>query len=201
MGQKIIEARTALLLLRQTHPQPRLTIPLAEQKLQDQVDEMQSLNDQVQAVKQQGKADKARVKSSTVEVENLRTEAVEAEKAVKAARLEEDDSRLVPLYEWYTASLTLHRSISGLEESETISDHELHLTYKVDGPTASHYIIIELLFYQDSQRRLEAAEVEGLTELGVDGREVIAAHVASNDVHGLVAAVLGLARAAANAQE
>lgn len=159
------------------------------------------MNDQVQAVKQQGKADKARVKSGSLEVENLRTEALDAEKAVKAARLEEDDSRLVPLYEWYTASLALHRSISNLEESETISDHELHLTYKVDGPSSSHYIIIELLFYQDSQRKLESAEVEGLTELGVDGREVIAAHVTSNDVHGLVAAVLALARAAANAED
>lgn len=162
---------------------------------------MQSLNDQVQAVKQQCKSDKARVKAGTLEADALRAEAIEAEKAVRAARLEEDDSRLVPLHEWYTASLALHRSISALEESETISDHELHLTYKVDGPSSSHYIIIELLFFQDSQRKLESANVEGLTELGVDGREAIAAHVASNDVHGLVAAVLTLARAAAIAED
>jgi hypothetical protein len=88
------------MLLRQTHPQPRLTIPLADDKLADQVTEMQNLSDQVQATKQKGKAVKARVKSGALEVENLRVEAAEAEKAVKASQIDEDDSRLVPLCDW-----------------------------------------------------------------------------------------------------
>lgn len=100
LSQNIIDARIALTLLRQTHPKPRLTIPLAEQKLQDQVEEMQTLNDQVQAIKQKAKSEKGRVKTGAVDVENLRLEATEAEKAVKAAQLDEDDSRLVPLYDW-----------------------------------------------------------------------------------------------------
>jgi hypothetical protein len=62
---------------------------------------MQTLNDQVQAIKQKAKAEKGRVKSGALEVENLRLEAAEAEKAVKSAQLEEDDSRLVPLYDWW----------------------------------------------------------------------------------------------------
>lgn len=100
LSQKIIEARTSLMLLRQTHPQPRLTIPLADDKLADQVTEMQTLSDQVQVIKQKGKAEKARVKSGALEVENLRIEATEAEKAVKTSQVDEDDSRLVPLYDW-----------------------------------------------------------------------------------------------------
>ena len=88
------------MLLRQRHPQPRLTIPLADQKLADQVIEMQTLNDDVQAIKQKTKADKERVKSIALEVENVRIEAAEAEKAVNMSQLEEDDSRLVPLYDW-----------------------------------------------------------------------------------------------------
>jgi hypothetical protein len=62
---------------------------------------MQTLNDQVQAIKQKAKAEKGRVKSGALDVENLRLEAAEAEKAVKSAQLEEDDSRLVPLYDWW----------------------------------------------------------------------------------------------------
>lgn len=101
LSQKIIEARTALMLLRQTHPKPRLTIPLADQKLTEQVEEMQTLMEKVQEVKQKGKAEKARLKSGTSEVENLRMEAAEAQITLKNTQMEEEDSRLVPLYDWY----------------------------------------------------------------------------------------------------
>ena len=100
LAQKTTDARTSLMLLRQRHPQPRLTIPLAEKKLSDQVTEMQTLNDEVQAIKQQTKAEKERVKALALEVENIRTEATEAQKAVNKLHLEEDDSRLLPLYDW-----------------------------------------------------------------------------------------------------
>lgn len=100
LSQKIIDARRSLMLLRQTHPQPRLTIPLADQTLADQVDEMQQLSDKVQAATQRIKVDKAKLKEGTSEVEELRLQAVEAEKAVKMAQVDEDDSRLIPLYEW-----------------------------------------------------------------------------------------------------
>ena len=109
LAQKITDARTSLMLLRQRHPQPRLTIPLAEKKLTDQVTEMQTLNDEVQAIKQQTKAEKERVKSLTLEAENIRTEATEAQKAVNMLHLEEDDSRLLPLYDWLVfLYLSLH---------------------------------------------------------------------------------------------
>jgi len=100
LSQKIIEARTSLMLLRQTHPQPRLTIPLADEKLADQVTEMQKLSDEVQAVKQRNKAEKARMKSAAGEMENLRSEAAEVQKSARNVRVDEDDSLLVPLYEW-----------------------------------------------------------------------------------------------------
>ena len=100
LAQKITDTRTSLMLLRQRHPKPRLTIPLADKKLADQVTEMQTLNDEVQAIKQQTKADKERVKSLALEVENIRMEATEAQKAVNMSHLEEDDSRLLPLYDW-----------------------------------------------------------------------------------------------------
>ena len=111
LAQKITDARTSLMLLRQRHPQPRLTIPLAENKLADQVTEMQTLNDEVQAIKQQNKAEKERVKSLALEAENIRTEATEAQKAVNMLHLEEDDSRLLPLYDWLVfRHLSSHRT-------------------------------------------------------------------------------------------
>jgi len=189
------------MLLRQTHPHPRLTIPLADQKLADQVDEMQSLSDQVQAAKQKAKGDKARLRTVASEVENLRIEAAEAEKAVKSTQMEEDDNRLVPLYNWFTASLALQRSISNLEDSHSESENELRLTYKLDPPSgtdsSSHHITISLIFAPDT-RRLAGAQITGFEELGLEPGDMVDAHVQVNDVHGLVAAILARARAAMN---
>lgn len=173
------------------------------------------LNDQVQDIKQKAKTEKGRVKTGTVDVENLRLQAAEAEKAVKSAQLDEDDSRLVPLYDWwvhsfipvafllitlyrYTASLALHRSITNLENSHSVSENELQLTYKIDMPSPSppHHIVIALIFAPDT-RKLAAAQVSGLDELGVEAGDVIDAHVQVDDPHGLIAALLARARAAA----
>ncbi|PPR01964.1 hypothetical protein CVT26_008746 [Gymnopilus dilepis] len=217
LSQKIMEARTSLMLLRQTHPQPRLTIPLADDRLAEQVEEMQSLSDQIRSLQQKVKAEKQRVKSGAAEVENLRVEAAEAEKAVKTTQVEEEDSRLVPLYDWqvypysnwpshsdlalfrFTASLSLQRSICNLEDSHAESENELRLTYKIDMPSPSppHRITIALIFAPDT-RRLAAAQVSGLDELGIEPGDVVDAHVQVNDVHGLVAAILARARTAAS---
>ncbi|KAH9478772.1 hypothetical protein JR316_0009233 [Psilocybe cubensis] len=195
LSQKIIDARTRLMLLRHTHPHPRLTIPLADQKLADQVVEMQTLSDQVQSVKQKAKADKARVKAGALVVENLRIEASEAQKAVKNAQLDEEDSRIVPLYEWFTASLSLQRSIHNLEDLHSETENELRLTYKISS-SPPHHITITLIFQSDT-KKLAAAEVSGLDELGIEVGDVVDAHIQVNDVHGLVAAILAHARAAA----
>lgn len=99
----------------------------------------------------------------------------------------------------YTASLALQRSISNHEESHSTSANELRLTYRIDtSPSSHHSIVIGLIFTPDTQRKLAAANVEGLAELGVEPGDVIDAHVQVNDVHGLVAAILARARAAAN---
>lgn len=101
LAQKIIDTRLALSRLRQTHPQPRLTVPLADQMLADQVMQMQSLSDEVQAIQEKVRAVKERAKSGAMEVETLRLERAEVEKVVKISKVDEDDGRLVPLYDWY----------------------------------------------------------------------------------------------------
>jgi ribosomal protein L18 len=100
LAQKIVDARTSLMLLRQRHPHPRLTIALADEKLADQVTEMQKLNDEVQAAKQKNKAEKTRMKTTTTDLENIGIEAAEAAKQAEMAHVEEDDSRIIPLYDW-----------------------------------------------------------------------------------------------------
>ncbi|KAJ7122966.1 hypothetical protein C8R44DRAFT_621744 [Mycena epipterygia] len=191
LTQKIIDARLALTRLRHAHPQPRLTIPAAEQRLTDQVTEMQVLTDDIEQAAKKVQSAKGSVKSGTKELETLRAERAEAEKAVKAARVNEDDGRLVPLYDLHMASLGLHRSVLSIQDSQSVSDNELRLTYTV----RRRQISITLIF-QPNTRQLATASVLGLDEVGIDIAELVDSHIQTDDARGLIAAVLAIARAA-----
>ncbi|KAF9010269.1 hypothetical protein BDQ17DRAFT_1421510 [Cyathus striatus] len=196
LAQKIIDARLALSRLRAAHPHPRLTIPLADQKLKDQVEEMHALNDTLEAVKRKVSEVKDRAKNGAGEMESLRVEKAEVEKKVREQRAEggEEDRRLGPLYDWFTSSLALHHSLSGLHSSESVSENELHLVYNLSpspSPTPKDLVTITLIFAPDT-RALADARVEGLGEDEVG--DVLGAHVQVGDARGLIAAVLAIAR-------
>jgi len=65
-------------------------------------------------------------------------------------------------------------------------------------PSPPHHITVALIFASDT-RKLAAAQVSGLEELGVEAGDVVDAHVEVDDAHGLVAAILARARGAASA--
>ncbi|KAJ7047984.1 hypothetical protein C8F01DRAFT_1204368, partial [Mycena amicta] len=74
LTQKIIDARLALTRLRHAHPKPHLTISGAEQRLADQVTEMQVLSDEISEAKKRVAGTKGSLKNNTQEVEKLRAE-------------------------------------------------------------------------------------------------------------------------------
>lgn len=101
---------------------------------------------------------------------------------------------MIGLYDWFTASLALHRSLHSLESYRSASENELHLTYGI-RPTSQNNretrrIQIVLLFVPNT-RQLADAQVEGLSQ---DVGDLVGAHVQANDVPGLIAAVLARAR-------
>ncbi|KAJ7433348.1 hypothetical protein FB451DRAFT_1314176, partial [Mycena latifolia] len=112
LTQKIIDARLALTRLRHAHPQPRLTIRGAQDRLAEQVQEMQVHTDDIE----QGAKKVQNIKGS-------------AETAVKALRLDEDDGWLVPLYAHPMVSFALHRSVFSIHDSQSVSENEVRLTY------------------------------------------------------------------------
>ncbi|KXN84640.1 hypothetical protein AN958_12240 [Leucoagaricus sp. SymC.cos] len=187
LAQKIIDARLALTRLRQTHPHPRLTIAAADQKLADQVTEMQELSDQVEIVRKKVQSAKDELKIGNVELESVRAERADAEKLVKNANVGEDDPRIAPLYEWFTASLSLHRSMQDLHESICVSQNELHLTYKL---TPSHFLTMKLVFLPGT-RQIATVDISGADG---DFGELVDSYLQTNDVHGLIGAVLARAR-------
>lgn len=194
LASKILDARLQLTRLRQAHPHPRLTIQSANAQLDSQVMEMQKLDDELQGLNEKVDEIKEKVKEGAREVERLRIERSDVEKLAKTAREEVEDNRVIGLYDWFTASLALHRSLHSLESYRSASENELHLTYGI-RPTSQNNretrrIQIVLLFVPNT-RQLADAQVEGLSQ---DVGDLVGAHVQANDVPGLIAAVLARAR-------
>jgi hypothetical protein len=99
LTQSILDARLAITRLRQAHPSPRLTIPVAEERLSSQVVEMQTLEDDSQRVNEKIARVKDAIKGGTVEMDRLRSEKAELEK-MATHKVEADDGRAVELCDW-----------------------------------------------------------------------------------------------------
>ncbi|KAH7870401.1 hypothetical protein F5879DRAFT_946801 [Lentinula edodes] len=197
LAQKIIDARLALSRLRQTHPHPRVTVQTADKKLEDQVMEMQALTDEMQVVEQKVHSVKGKLKSESLEMESLKSQRNEVEKSVKKSESGfNDDRRFVPLYDWLTGSLMIHRSMQGLEVMEAISENELRLQYGVeDKHGRSRSISITLIFVPNSRKLAAAnANVQGMEEFAIDFSDIIEAHLQMNNIRGMLAAILARTR-------
>ncbi|KAH7927501.1 hypothetical protein BV22DRAFT_1111048 [Leucogyrophana mollusca] len=188
LSQKILDARLQLTRLRQTYPHPRLTVKSASQQLEEQVAEMQAVDEALQDVNERIARVKENVKAGVGEVERLRAARAEVEKMKVAEGEVEEDGRIGGLYDWFSASLTLHRSLLSLVSSHSETDNELRLKYAVNG----REVTIKLLFIPNT-RQLAAAEVR-MDGADVDLGDVVDTHVHSNDISGLVWAVLARTR-------
>ncbi|KIK61705.1 hypothetical protein GYMLUDRAFT_73216 [Collybiopsis luxurians FD-317 M1] len=194
LAQKIIDARLALSRLRQSHPHPRITVQAADKKLEEQVEEMQALTDEKQVVEEKVNEIKRKLKSETLEVEGLKVQRNEIEKSVKMSESVEDDRRFVPLYDWVTNSLQLHRSLQGLEDFEAASENELRLRYRVEDIHGRiRPVSITLLFVPNS-RQLATVNVQGLEQSEINITDIIDTHVEMNNVRGVVATILAHVR-------
>jgi len=191
LSQKILDARLALTRSKQSYPEPRLTVSSATMQLESQVTEMQGLDEELQKLNAQVVGVKESMKAGTTELERLRAKRAELEKLKISKEDESEDPRFAGLYDWYTASFALHQSLLELETLRTEAENELQLTYIISSGSQSQRLKITLLFVPNT-RQLGDVEV---SEMGIDVGDLIDAHVQSNDVPGLVVAILARARA------
>jgi len=151
-------------------------------------DELQNLNEKTDEVKQ-------KVKAGAREVERFREARADVERLVRAGKDDVEDSRVVGLYDWFTASLALHRSLHSLKSFWSASENELHLNYSIKPSSKQdaqpRQVKIVLLFVPNT-RQLADAHIEGLSQ---DVGDVVEARVQMNDVPGLISAVLARAKA------
>lgn len=101
---------------------------------------------------------------------------------------------LMPTDSRYTASLKLHKELFSLESHQAPSENELVLIYSLDTPNNTKKRVIVKLLFVPNTRQLAEVEVEGISAAV---EEVVGMHIQANDVSGLIAALLALARAEA----
>ncbi|KAI0697017.1 hypothetical protein BC835DRAFT_802879 [Cytidiella melzeri] len=195
LARKILDARLKLTRLRQAYPQPRLTIPVALAQLDAQVEEMHQLADNLQSLNEHVNEVEEKVKIGAREVERLRVDRAEVDKLVKQSKSEVEDGRVLELCDWYSTAVRLHKSLHSLKFFTSSSENELRLSYAISSTTgrATHDISITFLFVPNT-RQLADARITGLPS-NSDMSDVIGARIQSNDVPGLIAAVLARARA------
>jgi hypothetical protein len=90
----------------------------------------------------------------------------------------------------YTAAISLHQSILGLETFHMESENELQLAYKIISTPEPRELKVKLLFIPNT-RQLADAEIMGIDD---DLSHLVDLHVRSNDAPGLLVAVLARAR-------
>ncbi|KAH7886965.1 hypothetical protein F5I97DRAFT_1871767 [Phlebopus sp. FC_14] len=200
LSAQILDARLAITRLRQAHPPPRLTIASATLTADAQIEQMQSLDDELQGLNNRVAETKERIKDGTGEVERLR--GVERERVAELGLMgkqggEEEDPRIAGLYNWFLASLNVHRSLLSLTSSHAESENELQLTYSIDPPrtssvSTSRDVTLTLLFIPNT-RQLASANIN-FGGIDIDLGDVVDAHVQANDIPGLVWAVLARVR-------
>ena len=86
--------------------------------------------------------------------------------------------------------------MQGLSSSSCPSQNELHLTYNLSPtiqPAKENFLTIKLVFLPDT-RQLATVDLSGPAVEGSDFRELIDTYLQSNDVHGLISAILARAR-------
>ncbi|GJJ14864.1 hypothetical protein Clacol_009132 [Clathrus columnatus] len=190
LTQKILDARLALTRLHAAHPAPRLTLDAAAALADRQQEEMGELDIALNEQKQKAENLKHLIKTRTKELERLKAESSVKEEELKRTQRLEEDNRWPTLNNWYSAAVSLHKSLMSLESFETPTDNELRVTYALPkGRRAT----LQLIFKPGTRQLAEASLLN--SSFKIDIQELVSIHAISNDVPGLLRAVLARLRA------
>lgn len=109
LTSQILDARLALSRLRASHPYPRMSLARANARLEEQTESMASLDAQLSENASNIEKVKTAVQDAARDVERLRVERAAKEEEARQAKAEEDDERIVGLYDWYEEAISSFR--------------------------------------------------------------------------------------------
>ena len=107
LTSQILDARLAISRLRTAHPLPRLSVAAANATLESQVEQMADLDAQISGNAARVDRVKEKVQNTAREVEKLRNERAVQEEEARQTKGEEEDGRIIGLYDWFVQILFL----------------------------------------------------------------------------------------------
>ncbi|WVF72244.1 hypothetical protein IAT40_007056 [Kwoniella sp. CBS 6097] len=165
-------------------PEDRMTTAQANDKLDNQIEEIQDLADRISSTQSQADSRGEEVAKVAKEVQRLGREREREEARAKEVRegREAGDTKVDEICRWLTSSMSFYKSLLGIKSVKAASDNELHLEYDVpNGP-----VTLALVFDEYNKRFIDAH----LIGSNVDISESVGIAAGSNDVPGLIADVL-----------
>ncbi|KAG8911992.1 hypothetical protein FRC00_005461 [Tulasnella sp. 408] len=190
LAREVNEMRLELMRLGRDKPvEERLTIPAAEEILDNQIVQLQELDTELHSLQESAASHKADAKKVEKEIEALRPAVVQAKAQLQAdaaaARAEgrEEAEAMSRMCDWYTSAEEMYKDLFGLEAIDTPSENELRLQYSKPVPYT-----VSLVFNPTTKQLADAkARIPLLGLPGVDISEAIDLAVDANDGRQLLA--------------
>ncbi|KAG8850672.1 hypothetical protein FRB96_009632 [Tulasnella sp. 330] len=177
LSKEVSEMQLELLRLARDKPEKdRLTVSAAEEVLDSQIVQLQSLDDELRAVQESASTAKASVKRLDQELQSIRPAVVQAKALLQAETPpgREEVEKLSKLCGWYASSEEMMKDMIGLSSVEAPSENELRFNYNFP-PTS---FTLSLIFNPMTQE-LADAKLVGLD--AVDISEALELAVTAND--------------------
>ncbi|OCF36536.1 hypothetical protein I316_01786 [Kwoniella heveanensis BCC8398] len=183
--KQIRDMELELARIKATHPpEDRMTTAEANEKLDNQIEEIQDLTDRISSTQSRADSTREEVAKVAKEVQRLSREREREEARAKEVRegREAGDTKVDEICRWLTSSMAFYKSLLGIKSVKAVSDNELHLEYDVpNGP-----VTLGLVFDEYTKRFIDAH----LIGSDIDISEPVGVAAGSNDVPGLIADVL-----------
>ncbi|KZS98224.1 hypothetical protein SISNIDRAFT_480992 [Sistotremastrum niveocremeum HHB9708] len=190
LAQEILDAQLALSRLRASYPEPRLSVAAASTKADEQVERMQEMENEVQSMQTKIGEMKEKNKTAMKQLEQLKMERAQAEQELDSLKVEGDeDHRILGLYDWFSASLTMQKSLLSIDSIEHTASNELRITYLLPEP------VTLALVFQPNTRNLAAAQlVDPPPQFDTDITDLLGVFQMNGDASGFLTALLARLR-------
>lgn len=152
LTSEILDAQLELSRLRARYPEPRLSVPKASSIADEQVQKMMALEEESIQIETEQAQIREETKTAARQLEKMRIERGKLESEYKALKVEpEEDARISELYEWYTTSMDLHKSLLSIDSFSRPSSNAINITYHLPEP-----VTVQLVFHPNTEKLANA---------------------------------------------
>jgi len=189
---EILDAQLELSRLRARHPAPRLTVSKATAIADEQVQKMMALEEEMQEIEKDITQKREETKAAAREVEKMRIERGKLESQYKALNVEPaEDARISELFEWYTASMDLHKNLLSIDSFSRPSTNAINLTYRLP-----ELVTVQLVFHPGTEKLANAQLINPPPPFEkVDIEDLVALYAMSGDARTFLPILLSRLRA------